>query len=149
LTENGCIPFCPDGTYPDTKTNSCLACASICKTCIDKNSCTSCPNQTYLFQNNCTLKCPNRTYFTDNTTYTCVPCDISCSSSCETSPLDCTDCKDGYYRPENGSLLCVNSCPYGTVKNSTSKTCSCSSTCLTCDGDLTYCTSCNSSLIFF
>lgn len=61
LYSNTCIPTCPNITYNDTSTKTCLPCLN-CVTCSSINTCTSCKNIEYLYLGVCYGTCPNGLY---------------------------------------------------------------------------------------
>lgn len=148
---NRCLSTCPTSTYPDTSTSTCLSCSTSCLSCITTSTtCTSCNNNTYLLAttSQCVITCPTGTY-ANATVNKCLNCDISCLNGCTANSTDCVGCKSGYYKVNATSTQCVNSCPSGSVNNSATGLCECSSSCATCSGTLTYCTSCSSTLFLY
>lgn len=70
LSGNTCVQLvtCPAGQGPNPSTNLCQACSTGCSTCSTNTICTQC-NQ-------------NLNYFLDNTTATCVSCQLVGCASC-------------------------------------------------------------------
>ena len=53
-TSNKCGDTCPNSTYANDESGSCMKCQPDCIGCIGNNyTCTSCNTQTYLFNNSC------------------------------------------------------------------------------------------------
>ena len=56
------------------------------------------------------VTCPSGFY---GNNYQCVPCHISCKHCKGPLATDCTSCKDGLVRANNGTGLCLDNCPSG------------------------------------
>lgn len=128
-----CKESCPLGTY--TKGEICDECNISCKECVDNpNKCTDCPDEKYLFNNECIDKCPERTVRDGNKCVTecgsnqflyhdicysqcpkgtfkkgiiCEECELPCSE-CSDNPNKCIQCADGMYLFNS---KCVDNCP--------------------------------------
>ena len=118
---NECVSgfLCPDGTYSNTNTLSCLPCSSICSTCHGptKSDCIKCNHLKGYQKNNensgeCfKLSCEEGQYISidlEAEIVSCLPCKKACKAC--TSLNDCTECKSGYIHKANS--LCVG-CPNG------------------------------------
>ena len=143
---------CNPGYYWDLSISSCEKCPAICDTCIDDLTCITC-NVTNSNPNiNGTCSCPlhsTETCFTcvcesgyymssDENSFSCKPCDISCSTCTGNTANDCILC---------ASLLSFDSnhtcsvCPKGTFNNNS--VCeNCCSICMTCS-DYNFCHTCS------
>lgn len=98
-TASLCYDICPSGTYTDTSVRKCIACNSLCKTCLGSaTNCTSCVSTStyqYLFINSsvgtCRTACPTL-YYPDLTTspIACTLCVIPCLAC--TTVSQCTSC---------------------------------------------------------
>ncbi|EAR97451.2 leishmanolysin family protein (macronuclear) [Tetrahymena thermophila SB210] len=113
--------------------NSCTLCASTCATCSSSNpnSCQSCENGLYLFNNQCVVTC-QKGYF-NGPNYTCSPCVTGCDQC--SNGNSCTTCSTGYQPfTYKNQQICINSS-------------SCFSPCSTCSGTFqpTTCATCNQS----
>ena len=53
-------------------------------------------------------------YYQDTTTYTCEPCDISCTYCFDGTPGGCTSCPDTKYLY---NFTCTGTCPLGLTPN--------------------------------
>lgn len=53
----------------------------------------------------------------------------------------CEACAAGFYEIVN-TTQCESTCPDGTAEDNSTGTCTCSSSCATCTGTTTFCTTC-------
>lgn len=144
-----CKNVCPTGTFANSGTNTCDTCSPTCATCSGTpNTCTGCTGTLYLSGSQCISVCPDGKY--ENTvTNLCAPCDAGCLLTCDINATNCVGgCKLGYSKINATSNECVNQCPSGRVNNTLTGVCECSSSCLTCSGTLSNCTSCSSLILY-
>ena len=146
---SNCYILCPDGTYNDASTLTCLACDTNCLTCLNTaTNCTKCLSSSsapYLNISGsiqiCVANCLAKMY--PETLISPVTC-TNCKTPCETciSQLLCLSCLSGFFYLGNNS--CAASCPpEKTVANNLTNTCdNCSSICLKCAGTKNNCTAC-------
>jgi proprotein convertase subtilisin/kexin type 5 len=148
-----CVEKCPSFFYPffDSRINQnyCLKCGENCEKCFDSNSCVTCGSGWFLYTNKCLEACPkNHVYielerrcsncpigqleaFFDKKFLGCKECSSICKN-CYGNTNNCSSCFDDYFYL-NGS--CVSNCPFGTVNDLRSGTCSpCHQSCLECFG---------------
>ena len=150
-----CSQTCPDGFYKHS-TGVCSPCYRGCKTCLIGNhdwtyTCTSCVPSYYLHPAQdgnifeCLLNCPDG-YYPNSETWTCSPCNLSCSLCSGPLNTNCSKCSLGYYSSPLSPSTCLSSCPVGYAASPGSTTCSlCYLSCLTCSGTTNLdCTSCKS-----
>ncbi len=82
LWGHSCVVTCPTQTYSSSTggVNMCVSCDASCLVCTSSPSpCTSCAATYYLYQSTCIPVCPDG-YFADNSTSSCLSCDIACVS---------------------------------------------------------------------
>ncbi|KAM3135859.1 hypothetical protein pb186bvf_011988 [Paramecium bursaria] len=120
-----CIDNCPDGLYASS--GNCVACPSICLTCLAANNCQTCAEGYYLNTVNNLSQCQTtcNTRLEDVTSMNCVdeclPTQVKynnqCLQSCPTQPpllqyqLECViDCPKGSYRELSLCKLCDSQC---------------------------------------
>ena len=60
------------------------------------------------------VTCPSGFY---GNNYQCVSCDASCKHCKGPLATNCTSCKDGLVRADNGTGLCLDNCPSGENLN--------------------------------
>ncbi|KAL4469881.1 hypothetical protein ABPG72_011102 [Tetrahymena utriculariae] len=134
---NKCVPLCDinQAQYIDNITNAqqkyCIQCSSLCQTCSNSSSCSSCIQGYYLNQSQCSL------------------CDNSCLACSGPGPNNCIICKQpGYYISIKQSNMCVQECDISITQYIDSSTnpqqniCrQCNSVCQTCNNQQT-CNSC-------
>ena len=99
-----CTDPCPDGTYPDSTTKSCIICQTTCLTCTGPldTDCVLCYPHATKTSGKC--KCDLTYYPVSVTSCTtpqlCLSCN-SCSSGCEVcgsdSSTDCSSCITNYF----------------------------------------------------
>jgi proprotein convertase subtilisin/kexin type 5 len=118
-----CLGTCPTQYYYNNGSNYCKQCYSSCITCsggaISSNifnyiGCLSCVSNMYLNTGHCYYFCPVGTY-PDNTTYTCLACNSTCTYCFGGSNSQCNNCTKGYVL---SNTTCVNSCPGNLSANS-------------------------------
>ena len=119
-----CVIDCKKNNY--VSNDLCWQCHPSCSTCNNGTawSCTTCGVTTatregvkqdlYLHRGMCVLTCPSG-FFGSN--HQCVPCDTSCKYCKGALKTDCTSCKDGLVRTDNGTGLCLDNCPSGKTVN--------------------------------
>ncbi|CAG9336280.1 unnamed protein product [Blepharisma stoltei] len=135
-----CIDSCPDKYYQDTSNYYCKPCNISCKTCTRENYCSSCPDGTYYYQQQCYSKCPDGLIIEDGN---CVkPCGSGCKTCDSNNPSTCITCKDS--SPYLYKNVCYSNCPDGLYGNSA--TCKqCDKSCKTCyESSIYNCKSCYS-----
>ncbi|EAR86548.3 hypothetical protein TTHERM_00037250 (macronuclear) [Tetrahymena thermophila SB210] len=103
-----CITQCQNGYYYDIANSSCIQCPKNCKSCVNKDICSSCEKGFFIDQNN-----------------QCSQCSDSCSS-CSNSSENCQSCKSDYQLINN---KCVIQCDLSCLKCSGSGI----SQCLSCN----------------
>ena len=82
-TNNTCVKTCGPGFFDDTNNgtgpNVCTDCDPSCATCkLNSTYCFSCNPNYFLLGNVCNTTCPTPLYFEDNSTWTCLNCDLLC-----------------------------------------------------------------------
>jgi proprotein convertase subtilisin/kexin type 5 len=136
LEGSACVTTCPSGKFPQSSlsSNTCVQCDSVCATCSDSLTCTSCANPTYVILLGTCLSACAPGYFLSGSQ--CQPCGEFCTIC--SSRATCTQCGNSFL--ENGG--CVLFCSTGRYANTETFTCtSCSSPCLGCLSTF-LCTSC-------
>ncbi len=91
LSNNLCISSCPNYTYPNTSTLSCLPCVDPCLTCTTKSTCSSCVNGYFYYQQACLTTCPDGYV---GIALVCQPCTSPCRT-CTNSTSTCLSCLSG------------------------------------------------------
>ena len=143
-----CSASCPDGTV--ALSNICENCTLPCVNCQGAvDYCLSCDQSgTPQFAHNGSClnssSCPSGLYPND-TSLTCEACVSPCSTC--SSFENCTSCVTNTSLFEANSS-CLSSCPDGYLSqtvNSSDVCVVCTSPCVTCSGDLTFCLSCDQS----
>lgn len=113
---NKCTNSCPDGTYPDNASSTCLICSIECTKCSSLTVCSECDIGYYLTANNtCETQCITTTNFPNYSSKSCEPCNSDCSTCINTTDcLTCVYTKDilNYQCLPNGQV-----CPLGMFKN--------------------------------
>lgn len=74
----------------------------------------------------CYKKCPPGNYFLDPDDNVCKGCHFSCKTCKGLSPYSCTECAKGFYwdgDKDKNTLKCLDECPFGKYKNSTTMKC--------------------------
>ncbi|EAR89451.2 EGF-like domain protein (macronuclear) [Tetrahymena thermophila SB210] len=148
--QNKCVYSCDVGYYKDNISNSnCYQCNSVCYTCSDQYTCTTCPGSQYLQQfyrnPSCTTQgCPLQITCV-NTCYTgfypsgnsCIQCDPKCTQC--TSLYQCQACVNTpsakyylQYDTYTGYTLCQSSCNSGYIPDINNICQLCTSNCITC-----------------
>lgn len=106
LSDKTCGDKCPDG---ETNINGeCVKCSNPrCKECTaDLETCISCPDLQYLYNNDCYTECPLSTFASGNN---CLDCQLPCKT-CFEEATKCTDCPDTFSFDNN---TCLSKCPDG------------------------------------
>ena len=115
-----CVIDCKINNY--VSNDHCWPCHPSCSTCNNGTawSCTQCGVTTapregvrqdvYLHRGMCVLTCPSGFY---GSNHQCVPCHTSCKYCNGPLKTNCTSCKDGLVRADNGTGLCLDNCPSG------------------------------------
>ena len=150
LYNNVCLIMCPDKTYIDEDTNSCVDCPIGCKSCLNSDNCTQCEenffiksetknsknNHNTITSTKCVQNC-GKGFFGDCSSNQCQECSPACSSCYGNSNKDCFECKDNFINQDHA---CVpsNDCFSGYYANLENKTCQ---RCL-----VPYCKECSSAL---
>lgn len=112
LTGNRCTQICPDGTYPNNTSFTCINCSNLCSTCTSNIICSSCITSYSLYNTNCISNCPSG-YVSVNSV--CIKCDSSCAT-CITTTTNCLTCINNYYFFINTNS-CLLTCPLGFYNN--------------------------------
>ena len=138
LLQSSCVNECPPGFL--TQDSACLPCDPSCETCSNStDSCSACNISSYLTSDNkCVQTCPLQ-YYPDLGDNTCHECGSGCTL-CDNS-TQCTQCASGYL--VGGA--CLPSCPSGYFQQN-NKCYTCDSTCTSCIGQSSNCTSCDAPL---
>lgn len=135
-TANFCVSVCPNKTFENFTSNMCEDCDASCELC-SNSGCTKCVNSYYLLKppgpSVCSAYCSAGTYKNENISE-CTNCNSSCKTCSDA--INCESCDIGTYlqnSSDNTVIQCLNSCPSGTFKNSTSNSCqSCDISCKEC-----------------
>ena len=144
-----CLDFCPQGYWGNTGSHTCDTCSTACSGCTGASDtqCTDC-NPGYFLQpapsaTTCLNSCPPG-YWEDTTNHICALCDTSCAVCLDGTNTRCSSCNPGYFL-QQGSTICLDSCPAGSWPNSRSSTCeNCDISCAICSSsDNTQCSACN------
>ncbi|XP_028416477.1 LOW QUALITY PROTEIN: proprotein convertase subtilisin/kexin type 5-like [Dendronephthya gigantea] len=158
LEMNRCVIDCKSNEY--VSNDLCVQCHLSCLTCNNGSawSCTKCgvttvsregvTHDAYLHRGMCMLTCPSGFYGSD---HQCVPCDTSCKHCKGPLNTDCTSCKDGLVRTDDGTGLCLDNCPSGSSHRISEDTCvKCGSNCSACDPDHpSHCTACGQAMFLW
>lgn len=140
-----CADKCPALTFL-AQDHSCQGCHHSCLSCdgLTDGDCTACPSQLTLQEGQCVIRnpesCPAGKYF-DHRALECRSCHASCANCSGKDSDQCTVCREGYLRSDNGkcvptvylnctsghyvdleSLQC-NPCPDGCSNCTTNTTC--------------------------
>ncbi|KAL4502402.1 hypothetical protein ABPG72_011989 [Tetrahymena utriculariae] len=137
----------------------CISCDLSCLTCQDINNlniCTSCLTGKILYNQTCLDSCPDQTYLSNNN---CLPCNSNCKT-CTVSDTQCTSCYSpftvvgtscqclkGNYNPN--TKTCIE-CQQSQVYDDVNYQCvNCDTSCLTCldKNNTNKCTSCKAPLV--
>jgi hypothetical protein len=142
LHQSTCINACPSTYYPftdPTPTTTCSPCVNNCHTCTSQPACTSCQSSFFLTPSStCSANCPLGRY-PDSTSGRCELCAAGCVAC--TGAGVCSVCAGGFAMVGG---VCSSSCPLGTVMfNGVCQACEPAYNCLTCEGTIYSCTSCN------
>ncbi|GBF99980.1 hypothetical protein Rsub_13112 [Raphidocelis subcapitata] len=130
---------CPPGTFADTGSGTCAACATDCRACTsaDAGACTFCVDGTFLDTSagTCGTTCPDGT-FGEAGSNLCQACDPTCAT-CSLSASNCASCSGSFLsttQVESVTIgVCVGTCPDGKYGDTTSFTCQdCDCSCSTC-----------------
>ena len=106
----------------------CTVCNEACGTCTggDSNSCQKCNEGWLLIGTVCTPGCVKGKYLQDKK---CLACSDNCNMCSDST--NCTLCASSYFLLNK---QCTQSCPPGTIADTTSKSCvSCNPACKTCN----------------
>jgi len=145
--EPNCVQACPDSMFFDAVNNLCTYCNQVCLTCTssEPTACTSCHQNTGLFNSTCLTECPVN-YALVAEKRQCLQCEALCLH-CNPQNLDeCLECDNGMYLYFGD---CTVKCPIGTYPTTVAKIkrCeSCPERCETCDED-GKCTKCASGIL--
>lgn len=101
VLNGGCVDSCPLSTFPNA--GQCIACSAGCLNCTI-NTCTTCVNSSYLFNNSCYSDCNLISQQYDVFGASCVLCPTGCDY-CEGT--NCTACLDGFTL---NSSQCIRTC---------------------------------------
>ena len=97
-----CESFCFPPYYGDRTNNKCMLCDDICSSCVKQgiDQCLTCSNNLFLQQDfgpaACLPTCLLNTY-KYNTNFTCLSCDITCSTCIQQGNDQCLTCADNLY----------------------------------------------------
>lgn len=118
-----CVAKCADGQYL-AEDGQCKICHPSCRKCHagGASSCTECgtketQQQLFLHGGECKASCPSG-FYGDRESQECKPCSASCSSCVGSSASDCLSCSKGHFRTGTPVGTCVESCPEGTLTDS-------------------------------
>ncbi|XP_064032778.1 proprotein convertase subtilisin/kexin type 5 isoform X1 [Pogoniulus pusillus] len=134
-----CKPACSEKHF--VSEGVCKHCPEMCQECTHEQTCKECMDEFFLHEGKCVQDCPSQFYAEDKH---CFACHADCKN-CEGPDFDdCTACTIEFFVLNNG--MCVEECPEETYYeevtgdcqacNRTCKTCSSSTTCLTCRNGL-------------
>ena len=149
------VPVCDEGTYYNSKNNTCVPCPKNCSNCsYDENNtannnitCNSCNNISWydLLNGTCdgVSVCFNGTYY-NSINNTCDACPANCSTcsydenNTANNNISCHSCNNiSWYDLLNGTCDIVPACENGSYYNKTDNTCNgCPSNCTSCVEDL-------------
>lgn len=120
-----CTQICPNGSYANATSFTCLLCSSTCLTCnFNSTYCTSCGLGAsgvllYLKNNSCKYECPDG-YYRNNSSFQCSSCDPACRTCKDGSRNYCFSCNNitngsitTQYYLVIGSTFCDTECPLG------------------------------------
>lgn len=162
MYNGACYSVCPAGTIGDSSQPNwnCVPCNSPCKTCMNHPSyCTSCETgkgylQTSAVDQSCVQTCNDGTFASNGV---CQVCDFKCAT-CLGSATNCISCPANQILYQGGcwatcpaillqstgtgSATCVDNCPDGFYKVSSTACAPCSPQCTTCSNGPNNCTSC-------
>ena len=142
-----CLNSCPSGYWEDTTNHICPPCDPSCSECLDGTNiqCSSCKPGYFLQPSStiCLDSCQSG-YWGDTVNHICPPCDDACSNCTDSTVNQCSACKPGYFL-QPSSTICLDSCPVGYWRNTTSNTCmECDIACSNCtNATNTECSACN------
>lgn len=125
-----CLPSCPLGLY--SLNQLCVPCKKSCKSCVNKEMCTSCKNNTVLYEKRCLTACPNGWY--QGSRKNCVKCSDKYENCAKCNATLCTECIPSAYRLHE---TCVTHCNASYFRTSRK--------CLPCTTAFRHCASCNES----
>jgi hypothetical protein len=110
LSKGECRRECPEGEFPDCKTNACLQCNPACANCFDSTpeSCIKCAAG-YFKENKLCVASKNCKpgFYADKKTGNCAACKIAMCDDCPDGKL-CKTCLRGFQLAKNGAL-CIQS----------------------------------------
>ena len=135
-----CDKQCPEGTYIDTATCSCIPCNTIdanCKLCQRGAQCTQCQAGYYLKDNKChpcnpgnkcdgnnEIDCTQGYYQDEPAQPSCKECDLGSASNDIERDTSCTLCTPGHYQDTKKQPSCKE-CDLGSASNETGRKTSC------------------------
>ncbi|OMJ85287.1 hypothetical protein SteCoe_13456 [Stentor coeruleus] len=102
-SNNTICETCYDGFYIDS--TICHECHNTCLECLNNDSCTTCKNNSHIFENYCECDINYGRDLNGN----CSPCENNCED-CTLNNTICSLCYDGYYLESGICLKCENSC---------------------------------------
>jgi hypothetical protein len=114
--------LCNFNQFLNPTTSLCETCPSLCNTCSNNSTCTSCPNGFYLNTGVCiscqpqcatcnsTTNCSacSISYFYESSSYTCLACSTGCSQC--NSASNCSKCSLDYFLSNTSCVLCNSNC---------------------------------------
>ncbi|XP_063049504.1 proprotein convertase subtilisin/kexin type 5-like, partial [Engraulis encrasicolus] len=129
-----CHRHCPDGTYGDNSTLTCMMCDAHCRIC-DASQCYWCDDDYYLSDDKCVKQCAEGLYG-DEERRECESCHHTCRTCSGPAHDDCDSCEDGMTL-EKGLCVPVDvtvTCGTNHFLTATGTCMACYSDCGTCSG---------------
>ncbi|EAR81858.2 zinc finger lsd1 subclass family protein (macronuclear) [Tetrahymena thermophila SB210] len=154
ITSTNCIQ-CAKNYLADNQSNTCSPiCDPLCKTCVkplNKNSCLSCFDQYYLFNDEC-LQCSPPCLTCINTNLNCLSCidnyiyNDSSNQCLPNCPQNCQNCTPNNIQSntssENSNFFICIQCQDGYFLDQNKNCQNCQQPCLNCQNQATNCTKC-------
>ncbi|KAL4506331.1 hypothetical protein ABPG73_017065 [Tetrahymena malaccensis] len=150
ITPTQCIS-CSKNYLADNQNKICLPiCDPLCKTCVkplNKNSCLSCFDQYYLFNDEC-LECSPPCLTCTNTNSNCLSCinnyiyNSSTNLCLPNCPQNCQDCTPNNDFSNNSNFFICIKCKDGYFLDQNKNCQNCQLPCLNCQTNATNCTNC-------
>ncbi|XP_064168245.1 proprotein convertase subtilisin/kexin type 5 [Anguilla rostrata] len=132
LYRQQCRRHCPQKTFEDGDSGTCVRCPEPCADCRSKTLCLSCQDEHFLSKDGCVKQCPGGS-FRDTSSWRCQACHSSCQACHGLQARDCDMCPDGNL-PLYGQCPTV-SCLQGQYYDGMDSEChSCDVSCKTCFG---------------
>ncbi|MEE6459413.1 hypothetical protein FKM82_000626 [Ascaphus truei] len=144
MFENRCYDLCPDNTYNKESVMRCIECSATCFSCTE-DGCQWCEEGFYLMNGICVSDCAPG-YYTDDVDRECDNCHRTCESCVGPDYDECSTCTERYQLQDGRCVKPSNSKPEtpATFWNEDDNTFPpCDTSCKTCNGSATACTSCH------